>query len=167
MIVQRVTAYVTRREINSDRSRATQRRGRLLLILGLLLSLTSILALDFIGPSTAQRRQRRRPVAPTRPGIDYSKFSHATEKHRGECVTCHKVPTKNWQRVGDFPDVADYPDHEACLSCGGSSFAEQARPFARSVTCGPRRAKISVTHFGIPQRLNNSRLSFLMTSTRM
>ena len=63
-----------------------------------------------------------------RRGIDYSKFSHAIEKHRGACVTCHKVPTKNWQRARDFPDVADYPNHEACVSCHRRQFFRGASP---------------------------------------
>jgi hypothetical protein len=104
----------------------TNRRGRAWLIVGLLIGLTSFFASDFLNPSLAQRR--RRPAAAARAGIDYSKFSHATEKHRGACVTCHKVPTKNWQRVRDFPDVADYPDHEACVSCHRRQFFRGASP---------------------------------------
>src|SRR5687768_9875695 len=61
----------------------------------------------------AQRRSpRRQPRPATRPSIDYSKFSHVTEKHRQDCNNCHKVPTRNWQQTGNFPDVADYPDHD-------------------------------------------------------
>ena len=97
----------------------------MLIMLG---SLTSLFASDFLDSASAQRRQRRRPVAAARAGIDYSKFSHATEKHRSACVTCHKVPTKNWQRAREFPDVADYPDHEACVSCHRRQFFRGASP---------------------------------------
>ena len=90
--------------------------------------LTISLASDLISSAAAQRRPRRRAVTTARSAIDYSKFSHATEKHRGQCLTCHKVPTKNWQRVGDFPDVADYPDHDACVSCHRRQFFRGARP---------------------------------------
>ena len=44
--------------------------------------------------------------------IDYSKFSHATPKHRAACNTCHKIA---------FPDINDYPSHNACVSCHRSS----------------------------------------------
>lgn len=77
--------------------------------------------------ATAQTRTRRRPVAPSG-RIDYSRFSHATDKHRGACVTCHKSPTKNWRKVRDYPDVADYPDHDACVSCHRRQFFRGANP---------------------------------------
>ena len=106
----------------------TNHRRRAWLISGLLIGLTSLFASDVFNPVSAQRRQRRRPAAAARAGIDYSRFSHATDKHRGACLTCHKVPTKNWQRVRDFPDVADYPDHEACVSCHRRQFFRGASP---------------------------------------
>ena len=119
---------MTRREINTSGSRPTSRDGRARLIVAVLLSLTSLLASTSINTVSAQRRQRRQPVATGRPGIDYTKFSHTTEKHRGACVTCHKVPTKDWQRVRDFPDVADYPGHEACVSCHRRQFFRGSSP---------------------------------------
>jgi hypothetical protein len=57
--------------------------------------------------------------------IDYSKFSHATKKHQAECKTCHVVPSKNWSK---FPDIVDYPDHAACVSCHRPQFFKGARP---------------------------------------
>ncbi len=123
----RTTTSLTRREINTSET-VTENRRHAWLILGLLISLSSLLASDFFNPAAAQRRQRRRPAAAATPRIDYSRFSHATEKHRGACVTCHKVPTKNWQRVRDFPDVADFPDHEACVSCHRRQFFRGASP---------------------------------------
>ena len=48
--------------------------------------------------------------------VDYSKFSHSTPKHKSACNSCHKVPTKNWTKVSTFPDLADYPDHDASVS---------------------------------------------------
>ena len=60
--------------------------------------------------------------------VDYSKFSHSTPKHKAACDTCHKVPTKNWTKVSSYPDVADYPDHEACVSCHRAQFFKSARP---------------------------------------
>lgn len=60
--------------------------------------------------------------------IDYSKFSHSTKKHQAECKTCHVVPTKDWTKVSKFPDVVDYPDHAACVSCHRPQFFRGARP---------------------------------------
>jgi hypothetical protein len=51
-------------------------------------------------------------VAKTR--VDYSRFSHLTEKHKLECQTGHKFPSPNWQAVRKedaFPDIAEFPDH--------------------------------------------------------
>jgi hypothetical protein len=50
---------------------------------------------------------------------DYSKFSHATEKHKAACNTCHKIK---------FPDIDDYPGHDACVSCHRPQFFRGARP---------------------------------------
>jgi hypothetical protein len=92
---------------------------------------------------SAQKQRRRTPVkrqAITRPAaIDYSRFSHATKKHQGTCNTCHKVPTKNWQKARDYPDVADYPDHDACVSCHRAQFFKGAKP----VICSICHTKVS------------------------
>ncbi|HKR22920.1 MAG TPA: cytochrome c3 family protein [Pyrinomonadaceae bacterium] len=90
------------------------------------------------GSVEAQRRsQPRRPVkraeAP-RPRIDYSQFSHVTHvtAQKLACDSCHKVPTKNWKEVrkGDaaFPDVAEFPEHSACLNCHRTQFFARERP---------------------------------------
>jgi hypothetical protein len=50
---------------------------------------------------------------------DYSKFSHSTPKHRGACNTCHKIT---------FPDIKDYPSHDACVGCHRPQFFRGARP---------------------------------------
>lgn len=72
--------------------------------------------------------QTRRQPTQRKAAIDYSRFSHATEKHRRECNSCHKVPTSNWQRASGFPDIADYPGHEACVSCHRSQFFRGSKP---------------------------------------
>ncbi len=51
--------------------------------------------------------------------IDYSKFSHSTPKHRATCNTCHKI---------QFPDINDYPSHDACVSCHRPQFFKGAKP---------------------------------------
>src|SRR5687768_1076954 len=60
--------------------------------------------------------------------VDYSKFSHSTKKHQAECKTCDVAPTKEWTRVSKFPDIVDYPDHAACVSCHRPQFFKGARP---------------------------------------
>ena len=91
--------------------------------------LVALSSVCFPEMTLAQRRTpRRQPRPAARPSVDYSKFSHSTEKHKGSCDTCHKGPTRNWQKAGDFPDVADYPDHDACVSCHRRQFFRGARP---------------------------------------
>jgi hypothetical protein len=69
-------------------------------------------------------------VHPRSSAADYSKFSHATQKHQAACNTCHKIPTKN---ATTFPDIKDYPDHDACVSCHRPQFFKGARPVICSV----------------------------------
>jgi hypothetical protein len=82
------------------------------------------------------KRSPRRVATPQstgKPRVDYSNFSHATSKHQGACNTCHKVPTDNWKKVRDIPDVADYPGHDACVSCHRPQFFKGANPLICSV----------------------------------
>ena len=58
-------------------------------------------------------------VYPCVSAADYSKFSHATPKHKAACNTCHKIA---------FPDIKDYPAHDACVSCHRPQFFRSARP---------------------------------------
>jgi hypothetical protein len=51
--------------------------------------------------------------------IDYTKFSHSTQKHQRACNTCHKIT---------FPDVKDYPSHDACVSCHRPQFFRSTKP---------------------------------------
>lgn len=94
-------------------------------------SLLAIVLAYFSTAAQAQKRRLRKP-APRRSApasaINYSKFSHATDKHKGACDSCHKIPTTNWQKVRGFPDVADYPGHESCVSCHRAQFFKGARP---------------------------------------
>ncbi len=110
--------------------RRRQGRGNLSALAAGLAAFLFVLSLVcFPDLTLAQRRTtRRQPRRVTRPAIDYSKFSHSTDKHKGSCNTCHKVPTRNWQKAGDFPDVADYPDHDACVACHRRQFFRGARP---------------------------------------
>lgn len=85
----------------------------------------TVLIILFLSAVAAQAQRRA--------AIDYSSFSHATQKHQAACNTCHKVPTKDWNKVSAFPNVADYPDHEACVGCHRPQFFKGARPAICSV----------------------------------
>jgi hypothetical protein len=93
--------------------------------------------------ASAQRPRRRTPAKPRTVAklatIDYSRFSHTTNKHQAECSSCHKVPTDNWKKAGDFPDVADFPGHEACVGCHRQQFFKGAKP----VICSICHSKVS------------------------
>jgi hypothetical protein len=74
---------------------------------------------------TTRRRSTNRPPA----GLDYSTFSHRSDKHRSlACGKCHLAPTVNWQTASGFPDVSDFPTHSACSGCHRSQFFKGARP---------------------------------------
>jgi len=96
-------------------------------------SVVTILVLALIVGAAQRQRRRTAPSARTNPAIDYSQFSHATTKHQAACNTCHKAPTENWKKVRDFPDIADYPGHDACVSCHRPQFFRGARPVICSV----------------------------------
>jgi hypothetical protein len=91
--------------------------------------------------AAAQRRNPQRPATPRRTATatDYSHFSHATKKHQAACNTCHKVPTDNWKKVREYPDVADFPDHAACVSCHRAQFFKGAKP----TICSDCHSKVS------------------------
>jgi hypothetical protein len=77
---------------------------------------------------TQTQRSKRLPVQRTT-RIDYSRFTHRSEKHKGlACNACHKAPTANWVAASSFPDVADYPSHDACTGCHRAQFFKGARP---------------------------------------
>lgn len=107
-----------------------------LLLTAFLAGLFSVRVSSSAPPEPQRRRttsQRRAPARPQRPRIDYSRFKHTTSAHRKDsCASCHKSPSDNWTRVRDasaaFPDITDYPDHDACLSCHRQQFFRGARP---------------------------------------
>lgn len=79
--------------------------------------------------------QQRRPSASSKSQVDYARFSHGTEQHRAACGSCHTFPSKNWKQVRKsddaFPDVTEYPEHKACLSCHRQQFFARERPVPR------------------------------------
>ena len=79
----------------------------------------------------SQRQSSRTRPAPA--AVDYSKFSHSTKKHQAACDTCHKIPTLRWQQTSTYPDITDYPGHDACVSCHRPQFFKGAKPVICSV----------------------------------
>ena len=79
--------------------------------------------------TTAQTRRRPRTSkpppqqqAPKGSAAKYSAFLHSSDKHKSlACSACHKIPTA-WTAKRNFPDVADFPDHDACVRCHRQQF---------------------------------------------
>jgi hypothetical protein len=70
----------------------------------------------------------------------YSAFLHSSEKHKSlECNACHKIPT-SWTAKRDFPDAADFPDHDACVRCHRQQF------FTRQAFAGTGPTICTVCH---------------------
>lgn len=89
-----------------------------------------------IAPDTADA-QRRPAVRRSSPPPKYSKFDHLTKAHRMDCSSCHKFPSKNWNKVRPeadaFPDITDYPQHNSCLKCHSQQFFRGATPAICSI----------------------------------
>lgn len=106
-----------------------------------------IICLALAGTVTAQTRRRsqtrRTPAqtqAPRGSAAKYSAFLHSSTKHKSlECGACHKIPTA-WTANRLFPDVADFPDHDACVGCHRPQF------FTRQAFIGTGPAICTVCH---------------------
>ena len=110
----------------------------------------SVLAIAFsvavvaVAAQTRRRPRTSRPAtqtqAPRAPAAKYSAFLHSSEKHKSlKCNECHKLPTA-WTARRDFPDVADFPDHDACVRCHRQQF------FTRQAMIGTGPAICTVCH---------------------
>ncbi len=71
--------------------------------------------------------QKRKPARATSK-IDYTQFQHTTKQHQEACHICHKAPSANWKQASGFPDIADFPDHDACVRCHRSQFFKGVQP---------------------------------------
>jgi hypothetical protein len=95
----------------------------------------------------AQTRRPKRPAqtaatqpAPRGSAAKYSAFLHSSEKHKSlACNACHKLPTA-WTAKRDFPDAADFPDHDACVRCHRQQF------FTRQAFAGTGPTICTVCH---------------------
>jgi hypothetical protein len=95
-----------------------------------ILATLCVAVVAFLNMGSQRQSSRTRPTpAP----IDYSKFSHNTKKHQAACDTCHKIPTPRWQQTSTYPDITDYPGHDACVSCHRPQFFKGAKPVICSV----------------------------------
>ncbi len=74
-------------------------------------------------------------ISAQRRGKVYNQFDHNVAAHsRQSCAQCHKSPTgtstatdvsgENYR----YPDITDYPDHDACIDCHRQQFFRGARP---------------------------------------
>ena len=111
-----------------------------LLVIGfaLFLPLAKVVSLGAVEPQTRTPSRRRPAPRPQRkPAVNYAEFSHTTHvtKQKLTCDACHKFPTANWKEVrkGDaaFADVAEFPQHAACLDCHRQQFFARERPAPR------------------------------------
>jgi len=95
--------------------------------------------------ASAQKRSPKRVSSATQPAskiaaTKYSAFQHSSDKHKSlVCNSCHKIPTA-WTAKRDFPDVADFPNHDACVHCHRQQF------FTRQSFAGTGPAICTVCH---------------------
>lgn len=99
------------------------------------LMLTMVVSLTAIETKVAaQSRRKPRATSKQQPRSNYAEFSHVTHvaSQKLTCDSCHKFPTANWKTVrkGDaaFPDVAEFPEHAACLNCHRQQLFARERP---------------------------------------
>lgn len=103
------------------------------------------------------QKTRRRPATQQKPVSKYAEFSHNTHitQQKLACDSCHKFPTSNWEKVrnGDtaFADVAEFPEHQACLSCHRQQFFARERPVPKICTnCHVRATPNDTTRYPFP-----------------
>src|SRR5690349_21029060 len=118
------------------------------IVAGLVLAITIVGTFVAGNIISAQTRRRSRTTtgpaaqtkAPRTTASKYSAFLHSSEKHKSlKCNECHKAPT-DWTAKRAFPDVADFPDHDACVRCHRQQF------FTRQAMVGTGPAICTVCH---------------------
>ena len=103
------------------------------------LALSNFVYITGVSRTGETTQSRRRPAArpQPKPAVNYAEFSHTTHvtKQKLTCGGCHKFPTANWKEVrkgeAAFEDVAEFPDHAACLNCHRQQFFARERPAPR------------------------------------
>ena len=108
-----------------------------------MVAIAVLCAFESTEAQTRRRRPRSSPPAPQTvrgSAPKYSAFLHSSDKHKSlACSDCHKVPTA-WTAKREFPDVADFPDHNACVRCHRQQF------FTRQAIVGTGPAICAVCH---------------------
>jgi hypothetical protein len=106
--------------------------------------LVLVLAIGTVNTTAQTRRRKGVAIQPTQQRVPsvakYSAFLHSSDKHKSlACNSCHKVPTV-WTAKRAFPDVADFPNHDACVRCHRQQF------FTRQAFAGAGPAICTVCH---------------------
>jgi len=125
---------------------ALRRRRMHLRVLAIAMVLTTgcFLILNIVSAQTRRPKRRAKPAitrpASTGSATKYSAFLHSSEKHKSlACNACHQIPTA-WTAKRNFPDVADFPDHDACVRCHRQQF------FTRQAFAGNGPSICTVCH---------------------
>jgi len=111
----------------------------------ILLLISVACAAALTGAQTRHPRRATKPPSTVQPvprgsAAKYSTFLHSSEKHKSlACNACHKIPTA-WTAKRDFPDAADFPDHDACVRCHRQQF------FTRQAFAGTGPTICTVCH---------------------
>src|SRR5437660_10009464 len=114
------------------------------LAIAVALTMGCCLILNAVSAQTRRPKRRAKPAiarpASTGPATKYSAFLHSSEKHKSlACNACHQIPTA-WTAKRNFPDVADFPDHDACVRCHRQQF------FTRQAFAGNGPSICTVCH---------------------
>lgn len=96
-------------------------------------------------------------ISAQRRGKVYNRFDHNVAAHsRQSCSECHKSPTgvsSAKTETGEnyrYPDVTDYPDHDACINCHRQQFFRGARP-AICTICHTKVSPRDKVRFSFPK----------------
>ena len=124
----------------------------------ILLLIFVVCAVALAGAQTRHPKRVSKPTsttqaAPRGSAAKYSAFLHSSEKHKSlACNACHKLPTV-WTAKRDFPDAADFPDHDACVRCHRQQF------FTRQAFAGTGPTICTVCHMRAAPR-EDARFAF-------
>jgi hypothetical protein len=82
-------------------------------------------------PNGLSRKDRKTSLDVSLPNSSatqsHSGFTHSIQGHQLSCGECHLVPTASWATIKGYPDIADYPSHEACTRCHRSAFRDSVQ----------------------------------------
>jgi len=128
-------------------------KRRFVLVLGLVFVIGAVVAAAQTRKRPGLPRPSTQTQAPKGSAAKYSAFLHSSEKHMSlTCNACHKVPT-SWTAKREFPDVADFPDHDACVRCHRQQF------FTRQTFSGSGPTICTVCHLRAAPR-EDARFAF-------